>query len=648
MLLVALAGSTVLAGNTLASSESEFFFRYKYPIIVDQEPTVDPLQVDVSSGAPATVGQPWSTQAFASGGTGGPYAFSLTPSGSWLGIDQSTGQMSGTPAGAGPSSFTVTADDGEAQESKTFMVAAAMSLAAVHPDPIETAPGSDVDATIGVTGGKPPMAYSWDPSEPKPDWLDLDSSTGKVSGVAEEGSWTPSVIVTDSEGRTTTANLIVDVSGSLPIGTVVAVDGSGHDQYSAASGMAVDSAGNSYIVGSTPSGGGDVVITKLTPSGQMAWTKTFGSSTGNETGKNVAISSSGDIFVLGGSSSEAMLLKLSPSGSLLWSKLLNGLGSLGTYASVLSASPDGGVYMGAGNGLVSKFDANGTHIWSESPYSWGTSDTTVAGLASDSTGVYATGTTRNNYGDSFYSITKLKQDTGEIAWSISNQSISKVIPSAATGVFVAGDGNVYMTGKALNANIPGVPAGYGRTILAKFDGATGLQAWQKVIMPTITNTNQNGTAITMGNDGALYVASASNSYGSMETGWSVTKLDTDGNAEWMKSLNGFSGLMTGPSGIGFSGDRLLMGGASWDPSKGLYTLRIASLPTNGVGSGEAGEGFSFVDLPINGTIPLPYGTEFHGPRVAQHLTSNLKALPMPAAYSFADAPGFSLQPMDVY
>ena len=113
-----------------------------------------------------------------------PYAWSISggslPAG--LSLDAATGAITGTPAAAGNSSFSVAVRDANnktASEPLTIAVYAAPSIA------VTTLPagfaGSDYSQAVATTGGKGP--YSWSvTSGSLPAGLTLDSINGSISG----------------------------------------------------------------------------------------------------------------------------------------------------------------------------------------------------------------------------------------------------------------------------------------------------------------------------------------------------------------------------------------------------------------------------------------------------------------------------------
>jgi hypothetical protein len=166
---------------------------------------------------------PYTGFLWATGGSA-PYTWSVTsgnlPAG--LSLDPSTGIISGTPAGAGTSAFTVAATDSgspaqtvTANESITIIPVAPLAMQnSALPSPTV---GQQYSATVPATGGIAP--YTWSVSSGSlPAGLTLDSATGTVSGTpTSPGSSTFTIQAADSSsapGATATATFTLNVVAS--------------------------------------------------------------------------------------------------------------------------------------------------------------------------------------------------------------------------------------------------------------------------------------------------------------------------------------------------------------------------------------------------------------------------------------------------
>jgi hypothetical protein len=119
--------------------------------------------------------------------------------------------------------YTLTATDSSGSVTATTKVTVSSSAL---PLKITTAscPGGIQNAayagcTIAATGGTPPYKFSFDTSgnyPPLPEGMVLDESTGAITApiVGGQGAYTPEIVVTDSDGRQATAEIIFSISGS--------------------------------------------------------------------------------------------------------------------------------------------------------------------------------------------------------------------------------------------------------------------------------------------------------------------------------------------------------------------------------------------------------------------------------------------------
>lgn len=206
------------AAPAIGQAADPYTFRWKMPI--EGFTVADPVEVHVSNDPEAEIGVPWSLQATASGGNGGPYSFSLDPASTWLSINPASGLLTGTPvAPAGSHTFTVTATDGELSGSEAFSVEVVAPLTAPSVV-ISAVEGEEVSSSVAASGGRAPYSHAWDNESPAhPSWLTLDPDTGALTGTAANGSWTPKIVVTDSRGRTAEVDVLVDVAAGLVAGS---------------------------------------------------------------------------------------------------------------------------------------------------------------------------------------------------------------------------------------------------------------------------------------------------------------------------------------------------------------------------------------------------------------------------------------------
>ena len=159
------------------------------------------ITVNPSSIAGGTLGTPYS-QTFTQAGGVGAIGWSVSgtlPAG--LGLDPSTGILSGTPTQIGSFSFTVTATDAAGcTGGRDYTLDVGCQAITVGPTTIATGTaGSSYSQTFNQTGGV--GAIGWSVAGTLPAGLGLDPSTGVLSGTPTQiGSFPITVTATDANG----------------------------------------------------------------------------------------------------------------------------------------------------------------------------------------------------------------------------------------------------------------------------------------------------------------------------------------------------------------------------------------------------------------------------------------------------------------
>ena len=107
----------------------------------------------------------------------------------------------------------------------------------------------------------------------------------------------------------------------------------GGSEYEYYGGITLDEHENIYIVGTTESygvGGEDVFVAKLSPSGTLQWSLTWGTAGTADWGRGIVIDKRGNLYVVGKVSIgplgnyDVFILKLDSDGNLIWSKIWGG------------------------------------------------------------------------------------------------------------------------------------------------------------------------------------------------------------------------------------------------------------------------------------------------------------------------------------
>ena len=169
-----------------------------------------------------------------------------------------------------------------------------------------------------------------------------------------------------------------------------------------ATAIAVDTAGNFYVAGSSASGsnGTDIITAKYSPNGQQLWASRYdGAAHRDEFASAVVVSGAGDVCVCGvssgtGTGADFAGIKYDSNGNQLWANTYDGPSSRNDVASHLAVDAAGSVYVtgwSPGEDFITdfatiKYAADGSRLWVARYKGPGGGEDNPHGLAVDAAG----------------------------------------------------------------------------------------------------------------------------------------------------------------------------------------------------------------------------------------------------------------------
>ena len=319
----------------------------------------------------------------------------------------------------------------------------------------------------------------------------------------------------------------------------------GSPGYDAAYNMAVDSSGNVYVTGQSRAtwgspvngytGGGDVYAAKLDSNGSLLW-NTFMGSTVEDWADSITVDSSGNVYLAGGSNNtwgtpinqhagnmDTFAAKLDSSGSRLWNTFMGSTITDAAYNIAVDSS--GNVYVagysdatwgtpvnahaGSRDAFSAKLYSNGYLIWHT--FMGSTMLDYVRGLAVDGSGnVYVAGRSDatwgspvNAYAGSDAFSAKLNSN-GLLLW---NTFMGSTAEDHSNSLAVDGSGYVYVAGgSSATWGTPIDPhMGGDDAFIAKFNNS-GVRQWNTFMGST---SNDEALSLAIDSTGNLYMAGLS-------------------------------------------------------------------------------------------------------------------------------------------
>jgi uncharacterized delta-60 repeat protein len=345
----------------------------------------------------------------------------------------------------------------------------------------------------------------------------------------------------------------------------------------------VDSAGNIYTVGSTESagaGGSDLLLAKYNPGGAIQWQRVLGGA-GSDGGLSVALDSANNVYVLGSTTSagagndDFLIAKYNSAGTIQWQRVLGG--ATFEFAASIAIDSAGDVYVlgstnstGAGNYdfLLAKYNSSGTIQWQR--ILGGIGAEFGSSVAIDSANnVYVLGRTGTSPGLGAFDFLIAKYNSsGTIQWQRrfgggdSDIGLSVALDSA---------NNVYVLGFTASAG-----AGNDDFLIAKYD-SSGTVQWQRVLGGA---NNERGQSVALDSANNVYVLGFTDSTGAGGDDFLIAKYNSSGTIQWQRVLGG-SGSDRGNSIAIDSAGNLHLLGYTASAGAGSNDFLLAKLPNDG-------------------------------------------------------------------
>jgi hypothetical protein len=351
----------------------------------------------------------------------------------------------------------------------------------------------------------------------------------------------------------------------------------------------VDGNKNAYTIGYTNSDGAgsfDFLFTKYDYNGTVQWKKLLGG-TSIDQGNGVAISSGGDLYVVGISSGTYMqAAKYNSSGVVQWQKRINN----GNFQEVV-VDASGNVYICGGynnpttgftNACVVKIDSSGTVQWTKLLGLGTSSIERFFGIALDSSeNVYVAGHSTN--GGTTTAIIAKYNSSGTIQWQ---RTITSSPQTTNYGIAVAPSGYLYVVGG--QGGTGGNPPGSTNvTFLVKCNASDGTYVWHRTLGNTSTD---GGLGVALDSSENIYITGFTRVPSSTKEVL-IAKYNSSGTIQWQRVFFGSGGDDTG-------------NGIALDAFGNMY---IAALLGFSSPSGSSGN----IKLPTDGTRTGTYGSSVY-------------------------------------
>lgn len=312
--------------------------------------------------------------------------------------------------------------------------------------------------------------------------------------------------------------------------------------------VAVDAAGNVYTVGSvawSPQASlyvPKISLCKYTPSGQLAWSREWGTGyySGNGYPSHVALAPNGNVIVAGSRDlgEDWVVLAYAPDGGLLFERLWLADSWFVSSPEDLAIDAASNVYLCGDIGdqasfesraALVKVDASGALAWTRVYDGTGNSIATASSLALATDGsLYLTGGASGPNAALEFCVAKV-DPFGAPLWRRNHWTLDFNAYNGGCDIAIAAGGGIVATG-TINSN-----SGQGSGISTIAYDASGTQLWRCDYDP-VFNQSEGATALVMDSSGNAYVAGYRDPAGAAFDAL-LLKI-TAGQLMWMRSFAG--------------------------------------------------------------------------------------------------------------
>ncbi len=355
---------------------------------------------------------------------------------------------------------------------------------------------------IALPGGEDGETYTDEENNP----LEIHASVADPSGgLLVVGSTTNTVDGQPIKGEQDLVLAKYDSNGSLVWSRVF-----GAGETAEGTAISVDDSGNIIVAGNisgdltdtTDLGGQDAIVASFSSAGVEQWSQRFGGS-GDETVTDVEVDASGNIYVVGGTTSsfgdmtngggtDGFVRALDSTGSTLYTRGINGTGDERVAAATIA--DDGGLLLAFeedNQAVIRKYDtADGTSAASWEVNLGDLEDGKLGDIAADATGIYITGAAGSSFAPSAPIGTGYEGGVRDAFLVKLTDGASATVDYTTfigssdddTGnALTLDNGTVYIVGKTSGELEAGAGVGDRDAFAVKVDGASGAVEWTSQI-----------------------------------------------------------------------------------------------------------------------------------------------------------------------